>query len=182
MIATINELFFPIFLFILYLCTVSIFVHHSQKLTSLDSEVSKALSHTNYAIAIDDTSLEEQQIAESTQEAPNIIDREKIALEGTIPDVKDQETIGSHQSNDLYIQTERIINNLSKRQSRKICKPLGIQQKRGKIEKSLTFIKAEIRSLFKENPERVIAVIQEQLPEVISTPYQVSPIGERVAS
>jgi len=174
MVTSINEFLFPVFLFIAYLCTVSFFVHHSPKLTSLDLEVSKITTDAPY--------LEEQSVTELTKAVSPIIDHEKLAIERIISDVKEKEMTSFHQSNDLYIQTERIINNLSKRQSRKICKPLGIQQKCGKIEKSLTFIKAEVRSLFKEDPERVIAVIQEKLPELISMVDQSPYIDEKIAS
>ncbi|MGH2413462.1 MAG: hypothetical protein ACRDEA_07190, partial [Microcystaceae cyanobacterium] len=84
--------------------------------------------------------------------------------------------------NDLHNQIETIINNLNKRQSRKLCKPLGIQQKCGKVEKSLTFIKAEIRSLFKDDPKKVSAAIQEKLPELICVSPQASESDERIAS
>jgi hypothetical protein len=74
------------------------------------------------------------------------------------------------------------IKNLNKRQSRQLCKPLGIQQKCGNVEKSLIFIKAEIRSLFKDDPERVIAVIQEKFSDLISTANQISFREEKIAS
>jgi hypothetical protein len=174
MVTSINEFLFPVFLFIVYVCTVSVFVHHSRKLTSLDPEVS--------TITTDNPYLKEQSITESTQVVSLFIDHEKLAIERIISDVKEKEMTNFYQSNDLYIQTEKIINNLSKRQSRKLCKLLGIQQKCGKIEKSLTFIKAEVRSLFKENPERVIAAIQEKLPELISITDQSPYIDEKIAS
>ena len=84
--------------------------------------------------------------------------------------------------NPLYAQAEEIISYLNKRQSRQMCKPLGIQQKCGGVEKTLTFIKAEIRSLFKDDPERVIAVIEKKLPELICPSPEASESDERIAS
>ncbi|MGK7876660.1 MAG: hypothetical protein AB4426_26220 [Xenococcaceae cyanobacterium] len=68
---------------------------------------------------------------------------------------------------DLHTQAAAILESLNKRSSRRLCKPLGIQQKRNGIEKSLELIKAEIRRQFKESPERVINVIRDHLPELL---------------
>lgn len=87
-----------------------------------------------------------------------------------------------HSPHIFYAQTDQLINKLNKRQSRRICKSLGIQQKCDKVEKPLTLIKAEVYSLFKEDPERVIAVIQEKLPELIFMANQPPYIDEKIAS
>jgi hypothetical protein len=50
------------------------------------------------------------------------------------------------------------------------------------VEKSLIFIKAEIRSVFKDDPERVMAVIQEKFSDLISTTNQISFREEKIAS
>jgi hypothetical protein len=103
-----------------------------------------------------------------------IVESEEVSF---VPDISDFE-----QDDHLYIQTETIINNLNKRQSRKLCQPLGIQQKCGQAEKSLTFIKAEIRDLFTSHPEKVIGVIREKLPELIGVSAQASEITGAIAS
>ena len=177
--ATINEFLFPVFLFAVYFCAASTLMYHPQNLTTIPREMPETSSQSNSITPVDDFLLNQPLMTESTEEGSLIIENESISFELDIPEIKQEEIPKYEPQNNLHLQTEIIINNLNKRQSRQICRPLGIQQKCGKVEKSLTFIKAEIRSVFKENPERVITVIQEKLPELISTPSEKL---ERIAS
>ena len=73
-----------------------------------------------------------------------------------------------------------VIGKLSKRQARPLCKPLGIKQKvSGGKELSLTFTRAQIKRRFKENPNLVIATIEEKLPNLFK-PH--TDAEERIAS
>jgi hypothetical protein len=69
--------------------------------------------------------------------------------------------------NNHHQQTAMIIEQLSKRQSRKIASPLGIKQKVQGKDKSLALLKTEIFDKFKVTPDLVITVIQEHLPELL---------------
>ena len=62
------------------------------------------------------------------------------------------------------VQVLEIISQRTKRQSRPLCKPLKIQQKRNGTELSLEFIRGAIKRKFNENPALVIATIREKLP------------------
>ncbi len=59
-----------------------------------------------------------------------------------------------------------IINNLNKRQSLKLLSPLGIKRKVNKVEKNLATTKAEILTLYKENPTVVTAILKTHLLEL----------------
>ena len=180
--ATINEFLFPVFLFAVYFCAASTLMYHPQNLTTIPREMPETSSQSNSITPVDDFPLNQPLTTESIEEDSLIVESESLSFEPDIPEVQQEEITDSEQQNNIYIQTETIINNLNKRQSRQICKPLGIQQKSGKIDKSLTLIKAELHSLFQENPDKVISIIQEKLPELISTSSKAFSIDERIAS
>jgi hypothetical protein len=73
----------------------------------------------------------------------------------------------TQEINNHHQQTAMIIEQLSKRQSRKIASPLGIKQKVQGKDKSLALLKTEIFDKFKVTPDLVITVIQEHLPELL---------------
>ncbi len=156
MLATINDLLFPVFLFAVYFCAASVIVYTSKQQHQGTQEI---------VVSKPKASLEVEVTANNSSQKI----RQKSPGEFALP-------------NDLHAQADQIISHLNKRQSRKICKPLGIQQKCGKVEKSLTFIKAEIHTLFKDEPERVIAAIKEKLPELICYPRQASEQAAKIAS
>ena len=177
-IATINHILLPPFLFIFYFCVIC-FLHYNVN-TTAQSElpiIQTQPEQENFSIA--------QAFSEEFDPEPE--QDEEFDLEPE-PDTGTQITPFSREepqqsqpqiSKQLYDQIAAIIENLTKRQSRKLCSPvvkggLGIQQKRQGVEKSLEFIKAEIKAKFKTNPEPVIAVIRNRLPELLTslTQYQ----------
>jgi hypothetical protein len=180
--ATINEFLFPVFLFAVYFCAVSTLMYQPQNLTTTYREMPETSSQSNSITPVDEFPLNQPLTTESIEESSLVVESESLSFEPDIPEVQQEEITDSGQQNNLHLQTETIINNLNKRQSRQLCKPLGIQQKHGKVEKTLTFIKAEISSLFKDEPERVIATIQQKLPELIFIPPETSLIANKIAS
>lgn len=178
MVATINELLFPILLFVCYYCTVSVVIYHQQSQSNATAEKSAIFPNIQVIFDEEDALSDENLMRESTEEVSPIVKKSHPV----ISEVKQNKTPKSEQQNSLYTEVEAIIKNLNKRQSRQLCKPLGIQQKCGNVEKSLIFIKAEIRSLFKDDPERVMAVIQEKFSDLISTANQISFVEEKIAS
>jgi hypothetical protein len=182
MLATLNALLLPVFLFAVYLCAASVILYNpkQQHQSSQDIAMSELETSLEVEVTANDSSQEilPKFQVESSPSEPVDNDSRKTVL----PTITERAIVAIQFSNDFHAQAEQIISNLNKRQSRKLCKPLGIQQKHGQVEKTLTFIKAEIRSLFKDDPERVIATIQEKLPELISVPPEVSAISERIAS
>ena len=182
MVTTINEFLFPILLFICYYCTVSVVIYHQQSQSNATPENSAIFPNIQVIFDEEEALSDENLMRESTEEVSPMAEKSHPSIQPIIPEVKQNKTPKSGQQNPLYTEAEAIIKNLNKRQSRQLCKPLGIQQKCGKVEKSLIFIKAEIRSLFKDAPEQVIAVIQEKFPQLISTANQVSFREEKIAS
>ncbi|MEG3437512.1 hypothetical protein V0288_10310 [Pannus brasiliensis CCIBt3594] len=154
MFTTINESLFPIFLFLLYFCAISVTLTRR----SSASEASGSMRETPSA---PDSEIE--------MNAPTI-DRE-------IEPVPDGESQGFDREDSDLLPTEILIDKLTKRSCRKICKPLGIRQTRGKTEKPLTSVKAEIRELLRENPARVRSVIEANLPELLPAPDRKSGIA-----
>lgn len=185
MFTTINDLLFPVFLFSIYFCAACTFIHTSNKNLEVSPRISLETSGINLKTGKNALYCCQEFAEESLINFSLLKESEKSSINEVLSQVKIQEEsiiIGNKLLTSLNGQAEVIINNLNKRQSRQICKLLGIQQKCGKIEKSLIFIKAEVRSLFKENPERVIAVIQEKLPELICMTDQSPYIDEKIAS
>jgi len=182
MVTTINEFLFPILLFVCYYCTVSVAIYHQQSPFKATAEKSAIFPNIQVIFDEEEAFSDENLMREPTEEVSPIAEKSHPSIQPVIPEVKQNKTPKSGQQNPLYVEAEVIIKNLNKRQSRQLCKPLGIQQKCGKVEKSLIFIKAEIRSLFKDDPERVMAVIQEKFSDLISTANQISFREEKIAS
>jgi hypothetical protein len=191
MSATLNDILFPIFLFVVYFCGVSLFIYNPEDPKVETPESTEPLA-TSTPISEEETPLAQPIIPQSEPESVPSFDEEEISFppdpfpsfdEEEIPfypepptpavqpeSLPDAAELDAEPENPFYVQIETIITNLSKRQSRKICQPLGIQQKCGQAEKPLTSIKTEINNLFHDNPEKVITVIQEKLPELIGLP------------
>ncbi len=182
MVTTINEFLFPILLFVCYYCTVSVVIYHQQNPFKATAEKSAIFPNIQVIFDEEEALFDENLMRESTEEVSPIAEKSHSFVEQDCTKVKQNKTLTSGQQNPLYTEAEAIIKNLNKRQSRQLCKPLGIQQKCGNVEKSLIFIKAEIRSLFKDDPERVMAVIQEKFSDLISTTNQISFREEKIAS
>ncbi|WP_013321085.1 hypothetical protein [Gloeothece verrucosa] len=172
MLATINTVLFPLFLFAVYFCAACIVIHISNKPWQYNQEIPLTTSEVNLQLEKITENVrnetEENFLVEITP-TPELANSSTKTEMSEIPKpiIVDNELLHF-----LDTQTETIINKLNKRQSRKLCKPLGIQQKNGKVEKSLTLIKAEILSHFKDEPQKVITVITEQLPEFLSVAHQ----------
>jgi hypothetical protein len=182
MLATINELVFPVFLFAVYLCAASVILYNPKQQRQDIQDIVVRESETSLEVEVTANNNSQEILHKFPVEPSPLEAVGNDSRETRIPTIPERAIVEIQFSNDLHVQADRIINNLNKRQSRKLCKPLGIQQKHGKVEKTLTFIKAEIRSIFKDEPERVIAAIQEKLPELIFIPPEASELTERIAS
>jgi hypothetical protein len=185
MFTAINDLLFPIFLFSIYFCAACTFIHTSNKNLEVSPQISLETSGINLKTGKNAFHCCQEFTEESLINFPLLKESGKSSINEVLSQAKTQEEqiiIENELLPSLNDQAEVIIKSLNKRQSRQICKPLGIQQKRGKVEKPLALIKAEVHNLFKEDPERVIAVIQEKLPELISMVDQSPYIDEKIAS
>jgi hypothetical protein len=68
---------------------------------------------------------------------------------------------------DLENQLLSLIDQFSKRQLRKLCHPLDIKQKTNGVEKSTDLMRAAIRRKCKENPQQIVCIIRQRLPDLI---------------
>lgn len=100
-----------------------------------------------------------QDVEEEPQPTPTPAVSEDTAME----------TQREATQDDFHNQVLAAINELGKREARRLCSPLKIQQKRNGIELSTELMVAAIRKKFKTNPDQVIAVIRERLPKLLPT-------------
>ncbi len=68
---------------------------------------------------------------------------------------------------ELYAQVLAAVDGLGKREARKLMGSLKLQQKRNGVELSTELMVASIRREFKVDPERVIEVMSDRLPELL---------------
>jgi hypothetical protein len=110
-------------------------------------------------------------VEEPTKSEPNTLlveDKEDVPVEQDAPEtVTSAEPISSQQT-ELEAQAIAAIDNLGKREARKIMGALKLQQKRNGVELSTELMVASIKREFKASPERVIEAIRLRLPELLS--------------
>ncbi len=144
-----NELLLPIFLFILYFSIGSIFIHEASP------KIQKVPTLQDYADAFDDMEeIDLESILSIPETHETQEDNNKDSDEISIDDPEPENT--STPSGDSSLQTQinnlvenmklgAMINNLKSPQLRKLCRPLGIQQKRNGITLSTQLMRAEIQ-------------------------------------
>ncbi len=190
-IDTINQILLPLFLFGVYLgifCIIfkdllTISESRPQRLTTVSRTKESAPSTKEEdSLAIEDSSTSTKEQDFPTIKDPWISSQEKdspvskntsIASTQISPDdptdkatnQESQQTVNTTDENNSFFAT--LIDTLNKRQLRKLCKPLGIQQKSNGVEKTAVFLKAEVKNRFKGNPSQVIEVIGDRLPELL---------------
>ncbi len=163
----INDVVFPVFLFLVYFCAFSLFIYKPEISTKEETT-----SSSPEQSILNPENVSHQTGQSKTETMPHIEQDEEIPSELPIANEQPEKIIESEPDlgeDPLYIQTETIIHKLNKRQTRKICQPLGIKQKSGKSEKSLMSIRTEIEQRFREQPLQVIGVISQRLPELLSS-------------
>ncbi len=110
-------------------------------------------------------------VEEPTESEPNTLlveELEDVPVEQDAEEtVTSVEPISSQQT-ELYAQAIAAIDNLGKREARKIMGALKLQQKRNGVELSTELMVASIKREFKASPERVIEAIRLRLPELLS--------------
>lgn len=83
-----------------------------------------------------------------------------------VADLKPEQ--GASQQPEVYAQALAAIDNLGKREARKLMGGLKLQQKRNGVELSKELMVASIKREFKASPDRVIEVMSDCLPELLS--------------
>jgi hypothetical protein len=129
-------------------------------------------AHEREAPAVDEPATPSPQ-----PDTPAVEDLENVPVEKDAPEtVTSAEPVPDPQPG-LYDQALAVIDNLGKREARKLMGGLKLQQKRNGVELSTELMVASIRREFKVDPERVIEVIRERLPELLpanSDPQQLA--------
>ncbi len=190
-IDTINQILLPPFLFGVYLCIfciifkdlLTISESRLQTLTTVSRTKESAPSTKEEdSLAIENSSTSTKEKDFPTIKDPWISSQEKdsqvtkntsIASTQISPDdptdkptnQESQVATKTIDENNSFFAT--LIDTLNKRQLRKLCKPLEIQQKSNGVEKTAVFLKAEVKNRFKTNPSKVIEVMVERLPELL---------------
>ena len=142
-IDTINQLLFPLFLFLLYVCVISLILYKGEPSSSQATPLRMNRANSGE------------------------FNQKPLAEEETSTDISpssSQQQLLLSQRTELIAQVETIIEQLTKRVARSLCRPLSIQQKTNGIEKSLDLMKAAIRREFKKDPDKTIAVIRARFP------------------
>ena len=118
---------------------------------------------------------ERNRIEDRTEEIVAAVEPEmtqKIVTE-RVGEVTNSEPIDEPITTHLNHQSiPEIIDSLGKRDIRKLCSPLGIQQKTNGTELTTELMKALVKRKFKENPQMVVEVISNRFPQLVTTLQQ----------
>ena len=157
-ITTWNDLLLPPFLFLLYFfsgCILLQTLKQSAKISLSGPETSKNQANSDKIVLSQDFQTNPEP------EPPKIVppqpEKSLKTKKAQLPSTK----------REFNAQIAAILEQLNKRQSRKICAPLNIRQKQKGVEKSLERMKAEILAIFQSQPEKVIEVMGARLPELM---------------
>lgn len=155
-INTINEIFLPAFLFAVVFCFLYCQLPRPCALISIDTTT---VVETDEAISTLEESVEAlapaHEPAHEVENVPVINNPVAVVLEP----VQAPPTVTPSS----YEQALTVINGLTKVQLRKLCKPLGIQQKRNGVELTKDLMAATIKKVLKSNEQLVISTIAQKL-------------------
>ena len=156
-INTINEIFLPAFLFAVVFCFLCCQLPRPCALISIDTTTT--VVETDEAISTLEESVEAlapaHEPAHEVENVPVINNPVAVVLEP----VQAPPTVTPSS----YEQALTVINGLTKVQLRKLCKPLGIQQKRNDVELTKDLMAANIKKVLKSNEQLVISTIVQKL-------------------
>ena len=192
-IATLNSVLLPPFLFLVVFCFLCCHLprpHYSTATIGPEAETNAIAIPQQKTSTVESILLEqepspatssyvEKPAASRPQPDTTAIEdlREDVLVEKDAAEtVTSAEPISSQQT-ELEAQALAIIDNLGKREARKLMGGLRLQQKRNGVELSTELMVASIRLSFKASPDRVIEVIRDRLPELLpatTTPIQLA--------
>ncbi len=176
LIATINTILLPPLLFVVLISFVSALIYNEG--SSKPPEQSLPKNATAKIIQPIERELREVLWSDlwAEPEVPTLLHTPESEI--SVATMPKPETVPTLESTlpPTEAQVLQLISCLSKRESRPLCKPLGIQQKRNGTELSLEFIRGAIRRKFNENPALVIATIREKLPHLLPSSPEPEPL------
>ncbi|NJP22529.1 MAG: hypothetical protein HC763_29895 [Hydrococcus sp. CRU_1_1] len=176
-IAAINDTLFPVVLFVIYFCFVSVVrynlkdkanVSYYKEVSKTSQAQSKPFTYRDaFSAAFDPDPVPEIAEEIMTSNAAQIVEE---AIAPISPVLTDDKSIDAPITTPLNQPSiPEIIDRLSKRDIRKLCSPLGIQQKTNGTELTTELMKAVVKRKFKENPHMVVEVMSVRFPDLLST-------------
>jgi hypothetical protein len=192
-VATLNEILLPPFLFIVTFCFLCCQLKRQSYTEATQNPLASALPVATPQPLDEPTAIKEIQALQETTPAIvpvasllqtdgrevkaieeystplpqadtlTVEERENVPVEQDAGETVYSAELASSQQSELCAQVLAVIDGLGKREARKLCGPLGIQQKRNGVELSTELMVASIRREFKANPDRVKKVFGERL-------------------
>jgi hypothetical protein len=173
-VATLNEILLPPFLFIVVFCFLCCQLPRRRYTSTTQQPETEAVATPQQKTETVEVKTEQESaVEESTIEPPQpdtrneVKDLENVPVEKEAPETVTSVEAVSDPQPELYAQALAVIDNLGKREARKLMGGLKLQQKRNGVELSTELMIASIRREFKASPERVIEVIRSRLPELL---------------
>jgi hypothetical protein len=176
--ATINEILLPPFLFVVTFCFLCCQLPRTRYTTATQlKEAEDGAVATQQPLdgfySVEEILLEQESAVEESDtpspqpDTPAMEDFEDVPVEKDVAETVTSASSVSNPQPELYAQALVAIDGLGKREARKLCCPLSIQQKRNGVELSTELMIASIKREFKASPERVIEAIRERLPDLL---------------
>lgn len=174
-IATVNFILLPPFLFLVVFCFLCCQLPRQSYATAIQQPETEAVvapptqSETVKEVEVEQESAVEKHVLSQPQpDTPAIENLENVPVETEAEEtVTVTEPVSSPQP-EVYAQALAALDNLGKREARKIMGGLKLQQKRNGVELSTELMVASIKREFKVEPDRVIEAIRLRLPELLS--------------
>ena len=177
-VATINSILLPPFLFVVTFCFLCCQLpRHSYITGTIQPKAQEEAIATpqqedepesgEEILSEQEPAVEELAIPSAQPDTPVTEDLENVPVEADAGESVTALSVSNPQSL-LEAQALAALDNLGKREARKLMGGLKLQQKRNGVELSTELMIASIRREFKVSPERVIEVINERLPELLT--------------
>jgi phosphohistidine swiveling domain-containing protein len=174
-IATLNEILLPPFLFIVTFCFLCCQLRSASYTIAIQQPETEAVAtpqtqtETVEEVEAEQESAVEEHVLDQPQPDTPVVE----TLENVPAEIEAEETVTSVSAvnslqPELCTQVLAVIDNLGKREARKIMGALKLQQKRNGVELSTELMVASIKREFKASPDRVIEAIRDRLPELLS--------------
>lgn len=194
-VSTLNEILLPPFIFLVTFCFLCCQVaspipksgtNRVTELKPLNQNTSICEPHTETVVEIkeeeENLAIAENPYVEAKEETLEI-EASPIGGATSLEESSSDSCLNQQDSSEqleIHGLISKALDTLTKRQARKLMGGLGLQQKRNGVELSTELMIANIKREFKTNPEKLIQIIEERLPEIISVEIQSEPV--KVAS
>jgi hypothetical protein len=177
--ATINEILLPPFLFVVTFCFLCCQLPRARYTTATQlKEAEDGAVATQQPLdepySVEEILLEQESAVEESDtpspqpDTPATEDFEDVPVEKDAAETVTSASAVDDPQRSLEAQVLAAINQLGKREARKVMGGLKLQQKRNGVELTTELMVASIRREFKASPDRVIQVMSERLPELLT--------------